>query len=131
LATRPKVRAFLLCDAAVTDRASGKTTLVGIFDRVVAASYPVTWVGFAVYFKVTDLNGNYEFEVVFLAPDLATVVGRLPLPGRIDVGDPLVPFENTGNVMSLRLPVAGRYTVRLMYNGTVADEFSVEAMEQP
>jgi hypothetical protein len=131
MATRPKVRAFLLCDAAVTDGATGKTTLVGIFDQVVATSYPVIWSSFAVYFKVTDLNGSYGFEVVFVAPDLATVVGRLPFPGRIVADNPLVPFENTGNVLGLTLPAAGRYTVRLMYNGVVADEFSVEATEQP
>ena len=131
MATRPKVRAFLLCDAAVTDGASGKTTLVGIFDRVVATSYPVICASFAVYFKVSDLNGTYGFDVVFVAPDLVTVVGRLPFQGTITVDNPLVPFENTGNVQGLKLSAAGRYTVRLMYNGLVADEFSVEATEQP
>lgn len=131
MATPPKVRSFLLCDAAVTDRASGKTTLVGIFDGVVATSYPVVSASFAVYFKVTDLRGGYAFETVFLAPDLATVIGRLPFPGRIDAEDPLVPFENTGSIVGLRLPVPGRYTVRLMYNDLVADEFSLEATEQP
>lgn len=131
MATRPKVRAFLLCDAAVTDRVSGKTTLVGIFDQVVAPSYPVMCGSFTVYFKLTDLNGSYMFDVVFLAPDLSKAVGRFSFPQRVTVDNPLLPLENTGNMSALRLPLPGRYAVRLMYNGLVADEFSVEATEQP
>ncbi len=131
MATRPKVRAFLFCDAVVTCRASGKTTLVGTFDRVIAPSYPATCGDFAVHFRLTDLNGSYEFEVVILAPDLATVVGRIALRPRATVKNPLHLLELARNVVGLRLPAPGRYAVRLMYNGLVADEFSLEAMEQP
>jgi hypothetical protein len=131
MATRPKVRAFLLCDAAVTDRGSGKITLVGVFDEIVAPAYPAACGQVAVYFKVTDLNGTYEFEVVVLAPDLTTVVGRVPLPPGTTVADPLRSFEGTGTLSRLDLPVAGRYAVRLLYNGLVADEFSIAASEQP
>lgn len=131
MATRPKVRAFLFCDAAVKDRSRGKTTLVGIFDRVIAPSYPATCGEFVVHFKLTDLNGSYEFEVVILAPDLAMVVGRIAFRPRVTVKNPLHPLELAANVVGLRLPAPGRYAVRLMYNGLVADEFSLEAMEQP
>ncbi len=130
MATRPKVRAFLFCDAAVKDSASGKTTLVGTFDQVAAPSYPATCGEFAVYFKLTDLNGSYEFEVVLLAPDLETVVGRIAFWPKVAVRSPLQLLELSANVDELRLAVPGRYAVRLMYNGLVADEFSLEAMEQ-
>lgn len=131
MATRPKVRAFLFCDAVVKDSASGKTTLVGIFDRVIAPSYPATCGEFVVHLRLTDLNGSYDFEVVVLTPDLATVVGRIRFQSGITVKSPLQLLELAALAGGLRLPVLGRYAVRLMYNGLVADEFSLEAMEHP
>ncbi len=83
---------------------------------------------FAVYFKLTDLNGKYEFEVAILAPDLATIVGKIAFRPVATVADPIQPLDHSGNLM---LPVPGRYAVRLMYNALVLDEFSVEATEQP
>jgi hypothetical protein len=131
MATRPKVRALLFCDAAVKDRANGKTTLVGIFDRVIAPSYPATCGEFVVHSRLTDLNGSYDFDVVLLAPDLATVVGRITFRPRVTMKNPLHLLELTATVVGVRLPAPGRYAVRLMYNGLVADEFSIEAMEPP
>ncbi|MFI5402738.1 MAG: DUF6941 family protein [Planctomycetota bacterium] len=121
------------CSATRRSRArrAGETTLVGTFDRVRAPSYPATCGEFAVYFKMTDLNGSYDFEVVVLAPDLAAVVGRIRFGSKVAVKNPLQLLELAANAGGLRLPVPGRYAVRLMYNGLVADEFSLEAMEQP
>ena len=131
MATPPKVRAFLLCDAAITDRASGKTTLVGILDQFVATSYPALCTTFTVYFKLTDLNGSYAFEVLFFAPDLATVIAKVSFPRRVAEHDPLLPVEGSAVMSGLRLPVPGRYAVRLVYNGLVADEFSIGATQPP
>jgi hypothetical protein len=66
-----------------------------------------------------------------LHPTWPTIVGRVVFRSRVKVDNPLLPFENTGGLPALRLPMPGRYAVRLPYNGLVADEFSVETMEQP
>ncbi len=41
MASPPKIGVFLLCDAAVQDPATGKSTLVGVFDRVFAPGFPL------------------------------------------------------------------------------------------
>jgi len=60
----PYLLAILVCDSGTIDKNSGKKTLVGIFDRVVAENFPTSrWL--AVYFKLSDAQGKYRFKVQY------------------------------------------------------------------
>lgn len=128
MASKPKVRAFLICDGAFRDPSTGKVSLTGTFDNIASKKFPAVHGNFAVYFKVTDLNGDYEFAVVVVAPDLVTEVARLSFPKRTYT-DPLQPIDIPMNLPKLVLPQAGRYTIRLLYNGLIADEFSLNVRQ--
>lgn len=129
MASRLKVRAFLLCDAAIQDPYTGKTTIVGTLDRLVATGYPAVHAHCALYFKVTEMNGTDRFSIRILAPDLETVVAEPMSDWSLAVDDPLQHYDCVVNLPDLVLPERGRYTVQLLYNGRIAEEFSFEATE--
>lgn len=131
MASPPKIRVFVVCDAAVQDGETGKITLVGIFDRIAARQFPVTREPFAIYFRLTGLNGQYELRVRILGPDLQTVLADVGFERAIYVTDPLATTDAILNVAGLDLPVPGRYTVRLDYNAILADEISFLAERLP
>ena len=124
MASPPKIGVFLLCDAAVQDPATGKSTLVGVFDRIAASSFPATHGAFAIYLRMTGLNGQYEMVVQILSPDLESVVAETQFPDRLVVSDRLDVVEAALNLPGMVLPAPGRYTVRLVYNGVTGEELT-------
>jgi hypothetical protein len=131
MASRPKVRAFLFCDAAIHDTNTGKTTVVGTFDYLVAPGFPAVHGSCALYCKVTEMNGTYRFSVRILAPDLETVVAESMSDRSLAADDPLRHYDYVVNLSDLLLVEPGRYAVQLLYSGKIEDQFSVEAIEQP
>jgi hypothetical protein len=118
---------FVLCDAAIRDPGTGKTTLVGVFDRIQTPGFPTSHGPFAIYFRLSGLNGHYQLRVEILGPDLDTVVAAVDFPDRLVIDDPLSAVDAVVNLGELKLPRSGRYSVRLLYNGQIADEFTLLA----
>ncbi len=124
MASPPKVHVLVLCDAAILDPVTGKATLVGLFDRLGAPVFPATIHAIAVFCKMSGLNGLYRLRLQIVAPDLLTFVLDVDVAGEVDVRDPLVPVSAPVNIVDLRIPSPGRYSVRWVYNGAIAEEFS-------
>ncbi len=61
----PFLLAGLICDVGVVDPNSGKKSLIGIYDRIIAQSFPTQRV-VSVYIRVTDAEGNYVFQLEFV-----------------------------------------------------------------
>jgi len=61
----PVVQAFLIADSVIQDRATGKWTVVGVFDQIFAASFPCVHPTVAIYVKVADALGRYSVKVEF------------------------------------------------------------------
>ena len=61
----PLLVAALVCDVAVADPNTGKKNLIGVFDRVNARTFPIEQ-SFSVYFKFTDAEGRYVFDVRYV-----------------------------------------------------------------
>ncbi len=122
MSSPPKVNIFAPCDAAIRDRQTGKYTLVGVFDRIVASRFPADY---GVYLKMRGLNGRYEFRVQIVAPDLQTVVTEIAFADPHEAGDPLATVEMAANFDAVVFSAPGRYTVRLVYNGRTAEELSL------
>lgn len=130
MAAPPEVRAFSLGDAVSRDPSTGKASLNGTFDKIAATSFPVTHGEFADYFKLSDLNGDYVFEVVFLAPDLTTELARLSFE-KTTFTNPLDPVDGAVNFPNLVLDVPGKYAVRLVCHDPIADQFSLDVVKLP
>lgn len=127
----PKLDAFIVCDHVHKDPATGKHTLIGVWDTVDAEEFPAGYPEFGLYFKLTGLHGSYAFGVQCLAPDLQEVVAELHPPEEpILANDPLETYELAFNLPGIGFPEEGRYTLRLLYNGIIGPEITITATKR-
>ncbi len=59
----PVCKAILLCDAILTDPFSGKTSLVGIFERFVVRQFPGATAPCFAYVQMTNGIGKYRITI--------------------------------------------------------------------
>ena len=114
----PKVCAMLLCDHAHRDPATGKFTLLGVFDRItVAKDFPATHGPFSIYLNLTNMNGSYTLAVQVLRGGDESQVGETRAEKPIVLKDPLARVEMGMNLPGgLPLEKAGTYVFRLLAN---------------
>jgi len=113
----PKVCAMLLCDYAHRDPATGKFTLLGVFDRIHAKQFPAAHGPFAIYLNLTNLNGSYTLLIQVLRADDESSVGETRAAQAIVVRDPLARVEMALNLPGgLPLAKPGGYLFRLVVN---------------
>jgi len=65
VARPPIVKSFLIADAVLQDRLTGKWSIIGVFDRVMAPSFPVVHPTVALYLRLSDAQGKYKIRVEF------------------------------------------------------------------
>jgi hypothetical protein len=113
----PKVCAMLLCDYAHRDPATGKFSLLGVFDRVHAKQLPAVHGPFAIYLNLTNLNGSYNLSIQVLRAEDESSVGETRAAQPIVVRDPLARVEMALNLPGgLPLQKSGSYVFRLVVN---------------
>lgn len=113
----PKVCAMLLCDYAHRDPATGKFTLLGVFDRIHAKQFPAAHGPFAIYLNLTNLNGSYALLIQVLRAEDESPVGETRAAQPIVVRDPLARVEMAMNLPGgLPLAKPGGYLFRLVAN---------------
>jgi hypothetical protein len=61
----PRILLFALCDQAITDKATGKVSLIGMFDRLNALQFPATF-SFALALRVTGLKAGSSVSLNLL-----------------------------------------------------------------
>ncbi len=120
---------MLICDQALQEGATGKTSLVGIFENIGAHQYPARCGLLTVYAKLTDAQGEYlvRLELVNLA-DL-TVIGQGQF--RATIGDRMVPAEVVFQVGGLTFEKPGRYEFRLYANNRWVGSKSLHLIQAP
>jgi hypothetical protein len=103
---------MLVSDQAIREAETNKVSLVGIFDQIRGAEFPLAWARpTAVYARVTDAEGHYQIrlELVRLEDELS--VGRVDV--EMTVGDRMGFSELIFNLDRLIFERPGRYEFRL------------------
>ena len=123
----PLLVAALVCDAAVVDPSTGKKSLIGVFDWVQVETFP-TQRPMSLYFKVTDAEGFYKFEVRYIQVStgeaLAGAEGELRATDRLMASDLHIPFP------SLLMPDVGRYEFQIWANSMFLGSTSIGAVQR-
>lgn len=109
----PSVLAVLLCDTVITDAATGRKTLVGLFDTLFASAFPVVVPAFTLFAKLTDMSGKYamRFDLVNLEDEqrLASFSAEVQSPAdRVATYDLVAQFLG-----GVRFERPGRYEFQL------------------
>ena len=126
----PYLLAILVCDSGTIDRNSGKKTLVGIFDRVIAKEFPTSrWL--SVYFKLSDAQGNYRFKVQYAQVKTDKILAEAEtkdlqtIKSRLDTFSSLISFP-----VALPIPEAGQYEFRLYANNMFLGHITINAVQR-
>jgi hypothetical protein len=108
----PDVLALLVCDQIITDRLTGKQSLIGMFSTIHSARYPVLHPQLAVYVALTDGRGKTPLTIRIVDADDS----RPPLvqgTGVVEFRDPRMIANLALQFHGLRFPEAGQYRVQL------------------
>ncbi len=111
---RPILHAMLICDYTIRDAATGKVSLIGIFETIQALDVPVMHPGLCVYVNMSDLEGQYamRLELVRVADDVSLGRGDMT----VAFADRMQPAEVIFDFRNLVFEQTGRYEFRLSAN---------------
>lgn len=123
----PDVLSMIVCDQIITDRMTGKQSLIGMFSRVHARGFPASHPQLCVYVALTEGYGETEFTIRIVD----TNDERPP----IVEGKGKVRFQNPRAIANLALqfhgltfPASGEYRVQLWSAGELLREARLELM---
>ena len=110
----PSLNAMLLCDLTIREHGTGKMSLIGIFENISAARFPVVHRALSVYAKLVDAEGEYTIRLELLRLDDNHPVAQGTL--RATFADRMTPAELIFALENLGLERPGRYEFRLHAN---------------
>lgn len=109
----PFLLAMLVCDSVINDAATGKASIIGVFDTVWSPTFP-TQRAVSLYIRMTDAAGSYKVKLQFVRLEkdevLATVEGAFTAEDRLRF------VELSLGLPPVDLPAAGKYEFRLWAN---------------
>jgi uncharacterized protein DUF6941 len=114
LPPHPVLRAMLTCDYTIRDAATGKVSLIGIFEAIQASDFPVLHPTLCVYVNMSDLAGQYSLRLEFLRVEDNVALGRGDMT--VAFADRMRPAEVIFDFRNLAFERAGRYEFRLTAN---------------
>ena len=107
----PSLNAMLLCDLTIREHGSGKISLIGVFENISSARFPVVHRALSVYAKLTDAEGEYTIRLELFRLEDSHVVAQGTL--KATFADRMSPGELIFNLENLGLEKPGRYEFRL------------------
>jgi hypothetical protein len=120
----PIVLAMVLCDRAIIEQGTNKKTLVGIFHRVNASTFPAPQQLF-MYVQLTDAQGTYIFRIDVVDVDRDNILGTVT-SNSLEVPNRLEPFDFVFP-LTMVIPAPGLYEFRFYANDVFLSSISFMA----
>lgn len=121
----PDVLALLVCDQIITDRLSGKQSLIGMFSKVHTRGFPAAHPQLCVFVALTEGYGETELTIRIVDSDDA----RPPIvegKGRVKFNNPRAIANLSLQFHGLTFPRPGEYRVQLWSEGALLREARLE-----
>jgi len=126
----PNVLALLVCDQIITDRITGKVSLIGMFSKVHGRRFPAAHPMMSVFVAMTDGHGKTDLTIRIVDANEARppiVEGR----GSVDFKDPRAIAHLALQFNGLRFPEAGPYRVQLWSEQELLREARLDLVQVP
>jgi len=123
----PVPMAFLICDQVITDEATKKKTLVGVFDHIMVKQFPARHGPVALYARLFDSEGTHECGVDYIRTDTQEVLGNAK--GQINVRSRNKSFEFSLNLPAIEIPEPGEYEFRLYLDNRMMHRARLTVLE--
>ncbi len=108
----PDVLALLVCDQIITDRLTGKQSLIGMFSKIHTRGFPATHPQLSVFVVLTDGHGATDLTIRIVDANDE----RPPLvegKGKVNFKNPRAVANLALQFHGLRFPEPGEYRVQL------------------
>lgn len=109
----PSALALILCDTIITDAATGKKTLVGIFNSIKVARFPHVIPQFFVFASLTNATGEVPVAIRLTAASGEEIFN---LNGKLPFKTPLDAPEMVFHIQNLPIRAEGVYDLELIAN---------------
>lgn len=106
----PSVLAILLCDQVIVDAQSQKKSLIGVFDKFNALSFPAL-LSCSIYAKLADAEGQYTFRIRFVNLRDEGLLADIKMQGKVNTRSESV--EVAAQLLGIPIPEAGKYEIQL------------------
>ena len=108
---QPTLNAIIVCDYMITDRDTGKRSLLGIFTRIRGQTFPLAHPRLSVYTRLIDGQGTYAARLELVRLETMETIGE----GTVDITIPdrLQYHEVTFTLSEIIFPEPGQYEFRL------------------
>jgi len=111
----PSLSALLVCDVAAQDPHTHKTSLLGIFDQIMAADFPVQR-QMSVYLRLADAQGFYKMMMRLVEDETdQEIPPRCEL--QMSIPERNASFEIPLTTPLMEFPRPGRYRFDVSMNG--------------
>ena len=115
----PLCHAFIVCDQVITDRKTGKKSVIGAFSRITANDFPACHPSLSLYVALSSSSGTGKVSVEFVQEKTDEALFRIHSNDLVLKGPNHV-IELVFELRSLTFPSPGIYLFRLK-----ADEYLV------
>jgi hypothetical protein len=121
----PQVLTLIVCDQIITDRVTGKQSLIGMFSKVHSRGFPAAHPQLCVYAVLTDGHGTPEIAIRIVDANDA----RPPIvegKGKVSFKDPRAIANLALQFHGITFPEPGEYRVQLYASGELLREARLE-----
>jgi len=124
----PDVLSLIICDQIITDRVTGKQSLIGMFSRIHATKFPATQPQLCVHVSMTEGRGQTPVMIRIADSDDS----RPPIvegQGMMDFKSPRAIANLSLQFYGLVFPQPGEYRVQILSGGTLLREARMELVQ--
>ena len=111
---KPSLSALLVCDMVIEDKSTNKKSIIGAFTDIWSHDFPCTHQKMAVYFCLTDSEGDYEIMMRFVHVDSENLLAEASFS--IKIADRLSINDFALNLPPVEFATPGRYEFQLFAN---------------
>jgi len=123
----PSVVAMLICEQIITEQATNKKSLIGVFETFGSLAFPGVVNRIAIYAKLVDAQGKYQFKFRFVSLKDETLIAEIGLEAEIK--DSAHCAELALNVQNFPMPEPGKYEFQLYVGDIYLSRVTIEAIQ--
>ena len=117
---KPSLKAILVCDSVLQEIGTAKKSIIGIFDQILAGSFPCSHPQMGIYFSVIDAEGSYFFRMESVRLSTNEIIAKGEI-GPILVKNRFQIVDGAIMLQGLTFPAPGKYEFRLYANDAFLD----------
>ena len=123
----PSVVAMLLCDQIINEAGTNKKSLIGVFDNFASMAFPVLFQRLAVYVKLADAEGDYQFKLRLVNLKDESLIAEIGIQAKI--ADRTQHSELALNFGNIPIPEEGKYEFQLYAGDEYLHRITMQAVK--